>query len=118
MKFQPLGERVLVERLEEENKTSSGIIIPDNAKEKPLMGVVKAVSHKINEGCKCVKEGDVIAFGKYKGAEIVLDGVEYMVLELEDILGIVSSGSCCHTNSHDHKHAKEHEACCHDHKKH
>ena len=90
MKFQPLGERVLVERLEEENKTSSGIIIPDNAKEKPLMGVVKAVSHKISEGCKCVKEGDVIAFGKYKGTEIVLDGVEYMVLELEDILGIVS----------------------------
>ncbi|MBH0307544.1 co-chaperone GroES [Helicobacter pylori] len=118
MKFQPLGERVLVERLEEENKTSSGIIIPDNAKEKPLMGVVKAVSHKISDGCKCVKEGDVIAFGKYKGAEIVLDGTEYMVLELEDILGIVGAGSCCHANSHDHKDHKHAEACCHDHKKH
>ncbi|PAF47889.1 co-chaperone GroES [Helicobacter sp. 12S02232-10] len=90
MKFKPLGERLLVERLEEENKTSSGIIIPDNAKEKPLMGVVKAVSKKVADECKCVGEGDTIVFGKYKGSEIKLDGKEYIVLDLEDVLGVLS----------------------------
>lgn len=90
MKFKPLGERILVERLEEESKTSSGIIIPDNAKEKPLMGKVKAISKKISEGCKCVAEGDTVVFGKYKGTEIKLDNKEYIVLELEDVLGILS----------------------------
>lgn len=87
MNFKPLGKRVLVERLEEETKTSSGIIIPDNAKEKPLGGVVKAVSSAIEEGCKCVSVGDQVVFGKYKGSEIKLDGKEYLILELEDILG-------------------------------
>ena len=67
MNFKPLGKRVLVERLEEETKTSSGIIIPDNAKEKPLMGVVRALGAKVSEECQCVKEGDTIVFGKYKG---------------------------------------------------
>lgn len=89
MKFKPLGERILVERLEEESKTSSGIIIPDNAKEKPLMGRVKAVGNKISDGCKCVVEGDTIVFGKYKGTEIKLESKEYIVLELEDVLGIL-----------------------------
>ncbi|PAF45222.1 co-chaperone GroES [Helicobacter sp. 11S02596-1] len=90
MKFKPLGERILVERLEEENKTSSGIIIPDNAKEKPLMGVIKALSKKISDECKCVSEGDTVVFGKYKGSEIKLDGKEYIVLDLEDVLGVLS----------------------------
>ncbi|CCB79358.1 co-chaperone GroES [Helicobacter bizzozeronii] len=113
--FKPLGERVLVERLEEEKKTASGIIIPDNAKEKPQMGIVKAVSHKISEGCKCLKEGDVVAFGKYKGTEIVLGGKEFMVLELEDVLGVVDS--CCHGHEHGHKKGDhKHEGdCCHSH---
>lgn len=90
MKFKPLGERILVERLEEESKTSSGIIIPDNAKEKPLMGKVKAVSKKVADECKCISEGDTVVFGKYKGSEIKLDNQEYIVLDLEDVLGILS----------------------------
>ena len=81
MKFRPLGERVLVERIEEDTKTSSGIIIPDNAKEKPLVGIVKAVSAKLKED-KVLKENDKVVFGKYKGAEIKLDSKEYIVLEL------------------------------------
>lgn len=89
MKFKPLGERVLVERLEEESKTSSGIIIPDNAKEKPLMGKVKAISAKVTEE-KTLKEGDTIVFGKYAGSEIKLDNVEYIVLESKDILGVLA----------------------------
>lgn len=89
MKFKPLGERVLVERLEEESKTSSGIIIPDNAKEKPLMGKVKAISAKVAEE-KTLKEGDTIVFGKYSGSEIKLDNIEYIVLESKDILGVLA----------------------------
>lgn len=81
------------------------------------MGVVKVVSYKISEGCKCVKEGDVIVFGKYKGVEIVLDGIEYMVLELEDILGIVGLGFCCYIGNYDYKYVKEYEVCCYDYKK-
>ncbi len=88
MKFRPLGERVLVERVEEDTKTSSGIIIPDNAKEKPLVGIVKAVSAKLKDD-KVLKENDKVVFGKYKGAEIKLDSKEYMVLELDDILGVI-----------------------------
>lgn len=90
MEFKPLGKRVLVERLEEENKTSSGIIIPDNAKEKPLMGVIKAIGGKVAEECGCLKVGDTVVFGKYKGSEIKLDSQEFIVLELEDVLGIIS----------------------------
>ncbi len=90
MEFKPLGKRVLVERLEEETKTSSGIIIPDNAKEKPLMGVVKAIGGKVSEECGCIKDGDTVVFGKYKGSEIKLDNKEYIVLDFEDILGIMS----------------------------
>ena len=89
MKFKPLGERVLVERLEEESKTSSGIIIPDNAKEEPLMGKVKAISAKVAEE-KTLKDGDTIVFGKYSGTEIKLDNVEYIVLESKDILGVLA----------------------------
>ena len=76
-------------RLEEESKTSSGIIIPDNAKEKPLMGKVKAISAKVAEE-KTLKDGDTIVFGKYSGTEIKLDNVEYIVLESKDILGVLA----------------------------
>ena len=77
-----------LERVEEDTKTSSGIIIPDNAKEKPLMGIVKAVSAKIKDD-KILKENDKVVFGKYKGAEIKLDSKEFIVLELDDILGVI-----------------------------
>ncbi len=89
MKFKPLGERILVERLEEESKTSSGIIIPDNAKEKPLMGKVISISKKVADE-KTLKEGDTIVFGKYAGNEIKLDKSEYIVLEIKDVLGVIT----------------------------
>ncbi|MCK9162245.1 MAG: co-chaperone GroES [Arcobacter butzleri] len=85
MNFQPLGERVLVKRVEEENKTASGIIIPDNAKEKPQRGEVVAISSKIEE----IAVGNKVVFGKYSGTEISIDGVDYLVLEEKDILGVI-----------------------------
>lgn len=89
MKFRPLDKRVVLERVEEEKKTSSGIIIPDNAKEKPLVGVVKAISKKIEKDCD-FKVGDSVIFDKYKGSEIKVDGKEYIVLEVEDLLGVLN----------------------------
>ncbi len=86
MNFKPLGDRVLVERVEETNTTVSGIIIPDNAKEKPSEGKVLAIGSDVED----VREGDVVVFGKYAGTELVLDGNEYLVLEVSDILGIKS----------------------------
>ncbi|BEJ57586.1 MULTISPECIES: co-chaperone GroES [Campylobacter] len=85
MNFQPLGKRVLVKRVEETKTTASGIIIPDNAKEKPLMGEVVAVSKEITD----IVNGDKIVFAKYGGTEIKLDNNEYLVLNLDDILGIL-----------------------------
>lgn len=85
MNFQPLGKRVLVKRVEETNTTASGIIIPDNAKEKPLMAEVIAVSKEVSE----IKNGDKILFGKYGGTEVKLGNDEFLVLNTEDILGIV-----------------------------
>lgn len=85
MNFQPLGKRILVKRLEETNKTASGIIIPDNAKEKPLHGSVIAVGDEV----KGVNAGEVAVFSKYGGTEIKLEGVEYLVLNLDDVLGIL-----------------------------
>ncbi|EAI9999285.1 co-chaperone GroES [Campylobacter jejuni] len=85
MNFQPLGKRVLVKRVEETKTTASGIIIPDNAKEKPLMGEVVAVSKEITDIANC----DKIVFAKYGGTEIKLDNNEYLVLNLDDILGIL-----------------------------
>jgi len=91
MAFKPLGLRVLVERMEEENKTASGIIIPDNAKEKPLTAKVIAVSKEVEEDdYNPIKEGDVVVFAKYSGSEITLDGKEYLVLNTDDILGILA----------------------------
>lgn len=85
MNFQPLGKRVLVERLEDVKTTASGIIIPDNAKEKPLSGKVLAVSSDV-EG---VSVGDSVVFAKYGGTEVVLDGKTYLVLKIEDVLGVL-----------------------------
>jgi chaperonin GroES len=86
MNFKPLGDRVLVERVEEPTTTATGIIIPDNAKEKPLTAEVKAVSHDVAN----VSVGDKVVFAKYSGTEIKLEGVDYLVLNLDDILGVVS----------------------------
>ncbi len=86
--FKPLGLRVLVERMEEEAKTASGIIIPDNAKEKPLEGKVVAISKEVEEDENLpINVGDTIVFAKYAGTEISMDGKEYLVLNTDDILG-------------------------------
>ncbi|EEF13680.1 chaperonin GroS [Campylobacter rectus RM3267] len=85
MNFQPLGKRVLVERLEDVKTTASGIIIPDNAKEKPLSGKVLAVSSEV-EG---VSVGDSVVFAKYGGTEVALEGKTYLVLNIDDVLGVL-----------------------------
>ncbi len=88
MNFTPLGQRVLVQRVEEESTTPSGIIIPDNAKEKPLIGEVKAISKEVEEDGE-IKVGDRVVFAKYSGTDINLEGEEYLVLNTDDILGIL-----------------------------
>ena len=86
--FRPIGLRVLIERIEEEAKTASGIIIPDNAKEKPLEGKVIAISKDVEEDENLpINVGDIVVFAKYSGTEISLDGKEYLVLNTDDILG-------------------------------
>lgn len=88
MNFQPLGQRVLVERLEEPTTTATGIIIPDNAKEKPLTAIVKAISKEVEEEGNIAVE-DKIVFAKYSGTDITLEGKEYLVLNTDDILGVL-----------------------------
>jgi len=88
MAFIPLGQRVLVKRVEEEAKTASGIIIPDNAKEKPLSGEVLAISSEVEEDGD-IKVGDKVVFAKYSGTEITIEGAENLVLNTDDILGIL-----------------------------
>ena len=95
MKLKPLNDRVLVKRLEMEEKTSGGIYIPDSAKEKPMKGqVVAAGPGKLDDAGKrvkmAVKEGDMILFAKYAGSEIAIDGDEHLVMREDDILAIVS----------------------------
>ncbi len=90
MSFIPLGQRLLVKAKEEEAKTASGIIIPDNAKEKPLQAEVKAVSKELSKDENCeLKEGDTVVFAKYSGTEISVDGEKFLVLNCEDVLGIL-----------------------------
>ena len=94
MKIRPLHDRVIVQRLEEEEKTKGGIIIPDTAKEKPQEGKVIAVGPgKILEnGTKValdVKVGDKILFGKYSGTEIKIEGEEFLMMREDDILGVI-----------------------------
>lgn len=94
MKIRPLHDRVIVQRLEEEEKTKGGIIIPDTAKEKPQEGKVIAVGPgKILEnGTKIkldVKVGDKVLFGKYSGSEIKIEGEEFLMMREEDILGVI-----------------------------
>jgi chaperonin GroES len=94
MKIRPLHDRVIVHRLEEDEKTKGGIIIPDTAKEKPQEGKVIAVgAGKILEnGTKLtldVKVGDKILFGKYSGTEIKIEGEEFLMMREDDILGVI-----------------------------
>ncbi|MBF0425142.1 MAG: co-chaperone GroES [Magnetococcales bacterium] len=96
VKFQPLNDRVLVKRSGEEEKTASGIIIPDSAKEKPLQGEVLAAGKGVlleNGKFRAleVKAGDRILFGKYAGTEVKIDGDELLILRENDILGILES---------------------------
>ena len=94
MNIKPLQDRVIVKRLEEEEKTAGGIIIPDSAKEKPQQGKILAVGPgKVLEGGTrvemTVKKGDVVLFGKYAGSEVKIDGDEVLIMREDDILGIV-----------------------------
>ncbi|APW64894.1 MAG: co-chaperone GroES [Poseidonibacter sp.] len=85
MNFKPLGKRVLVQRTEVESKTASGIILVDSAKEKPNTAEVKAIGGEITE----IKVGDTIVFEQFRGTEFTLDGVDYLVLEQENIIGVM-----------------------------
>jgi chaperonin GroES len=95
MKIRPLHDRVIVKRLEEERKSAGGILIPDNAAEKPDQGEVIAIgTGKILEDGKTrpldVKVGDRILFGKYSGTTVKIEGTEYLVMREEDIMGVIS----------------------------
>jgi chaperonin GroES len=94
MKIRPLHDRVIVKRIEKDDKTKGGLFIPDTAKEKPVEGTVLAVGNgKILEDGTLrkleVKKGDRILFGKYSGTEVKLDGDEHLIMREDDILGIV-----------------------------
>ncbi|MDR2827020.1 MAG: co-chaperone GroES [Candidatus Adiutrix intracellularis] len=95
MNVRPLSDRVLVKRLEEEETTKGGIIIPDTAKEKPQQGKVIAIGEGklLDNGTRinpAVKVGEVVLFGKYSGTEIKIDGQEYLILREDDIFGVFS----------------------------
>ena len=94
MNFKPLHDRVLIQRVESEEKTASGIIIPDTAQEKPMQGkVVAAGSGAKDESGKIspldVKKGDSVLFGKWAGTEIKIDGTDYLIMKESDIMGIL-----------------------------
>jgi chaperonin GroES len=94
VKIRPLQDRVIVKRVEEEEKSKGGIIIPDTAKEKPQEGKVVAIGKgKVNDAGKVtpldVKVNDRILFGKYSGTEINIDGEEHLIMREDDILGII-----------------------------
>ena len=94
MKVRPLHDRILVQRIDEEEKTAGGIIIPDSAKEKPQVGKVLAVGNgKISEDGKVtpldVKKGDKVLFSKYSGSEVPVDGDEALIIREDDVLAIL-----------------------------
>ena len=95
MKFRPLHDRVVVKRIDAEEKSSGGIIIPDTAKEKPSQGEIVAVGPGgRDESGKLipldVKAGDRVLFGKWSGTEVKLDGVEYLIMKESDIMGVIT----------------------------
>ena len=89
LKIKPLADRVLVEPQEAETKTASGIIIPDNAKEKPQQGKVVAIGTGTKDEPLTVKVGDKVLYGKYSGTELKLEGKDYLMMRESDILAIV-----------------------------
>jgi chaperonin GroES len=94
MKIRPLQDRILVQRVEEEEKTKGGIIIPDTAKEKPQEGkVVAAGKGKVSEDGKVhpldVKKGDRVLFSKYSGTEVTIEGEEHLIIREDDVLGVI-----------------------------
>ena len=96
MKIRPLGDRVVVKRLEEQKESKGGIIIPDSATEKPHRGIVIAVGpgKRLDNGQLaevCLRDGDTVVFGKYSGTEIKLDDVDYIVMSEGDILGVIEA---------------------------
>ncbi len=98
MNIRPLYDRIVVKRIAEQETTRSGIIIPDSAKEKPQEGEVMAVGHgkRLEDGKLTplnVKAGDRILFGKYSGSEITLDGVEYIIMREDDVLGLLDASA-------------------------
>jgi chaperonin GroES len=98
MKIRPLQDRLLIRRLEGEEKTAGGIIIPDTAKEKPQEGLIVATGKgKVRDDGSItpldVKEGDRVLFGKYAGTDVTLDGEEYVILREDDVLAVAASAS-------------------------
>lgn len=89
MNVKPLADRVLIQPAEAEQKTASGIIIPDTAKEKPQTGTVVAVGKGTKDYEMTVKVGDKVLYGKYSGTEIEIDGTKYMIMKESDIFAIV-----------------------------
>ncbi|MBW2417641.1 MAG: co-chaperone GroES [Deltaproteobacteria bacterium] len=94
MKIRPLQDRILVKRIEEEEKTKGGIIIPDSAKEKPQEGIVVAVGGgRVAEDGTVrpldVSKGDKVLFSKYGGTEVTLDGTEHLIIREDDVLGVL-----------------------------
>jgi chaperonin GroES len=94
MKIRPLQDRILVKRIEEEETTAGGIIIPDTAKEKPMEGKVVAVGRgRVSEDGKLMpldlKKGDRILFSKYAGTEVKIEGEEHLIMREEDVLGVI-----------------------------
>ncbi len=85
MNFKPLGKRVLVQRTEVEEKTASGIILVDSAKEKPNTAKVEAVGSEVTE----LAVGDTIVFEQFRGTELSLEGVDYLVLDIENVIGVM-----------------------------
>jgi chaperonin GroES len=95
MKMRPLRDRILVERIEEQEQRVGGIIVPDTAKEKPQQGrVVAAGKGRVNDKGEVfpldVKEGETVLFGKYAGTEIKIEGKEYLILREDEVLGVVT----------------------------
>ena len=95
MKFKPLHDRLVVERLDSDEKTAGGIIIPDSAQEKPMQGKILAVgSGARDDSGKIqpldVKEGDTILFGKWSGTEVKIDGKDLLIMKESDIMGIIN----------------------------
>jgi chaperonin GroES len=97
MRFKPLADRVLVRRIEQDEKTAGGIIIPDTAKEKPIQGEVVAVGPGLRDEkgalqAMTLKAGDIVLFGKWSGTEVKIDNEEYLIMKESDVLGTLEGG--------------------------